>query len=529
MIKKLMMIACTIGILSVVSHTNASAETVFYKNNSGYAYKYDNEVGLKVKWLIGTEKDKSHTAAAGKKASYYVTSEGAEKVQYNLWYYDTKGNWVSTGWSGIVDSQKPYLITLPENEVLVEGLNKVSVWVKRAEVTNGKYKNESGSYDCYSYTGVIAEEGHDILNNNIAYKREPEKFILNNIDNPQDYEYKVMFYDSEKGVFSNGEYGTAEIDIPNHEVLINVHMRKKGSDASWDAYKLFAVDQVNIVGNSAGNINGPAMFGGLVASQGKYIYYSILAEDPRYSEYCKIYRVKKDGTDKQVLSETPGAYLNVVGDYIYYKDFGNRGSLTKMKIDGTEKEVLDSGASNITVIGDDIYYVNNGLYKIKTDGTNKVKLSDNIIHKLSVSGDYIYYRNGAVDRTIYRLKTDGTEETQIYNDMVDHVIPSGDWLYFTKVEGENEPGDASIYKMKIDGTEIQKLNDEQSTNINVDGEYIYYTTLNGLYKMKTDGTDKTKIERKYYAHEFYVISGDVYSTYTWSDFIYSYGLFKLSE
>ena len=51
--------------------------------------------------------------------------------------------------------------------------------------------------------------------------------------------------------------------------------------------------------------------------------------------------------------------------------------------------------THINVLGDWIYYVNNSddlhIYKIKTDGTGRKKLSDTFADYMTVVGDYIYY------------------------------------------------------------------------------------------------------------------------------------------
>jgi hypothetical protein len=65
------------------------------------------------------------------------------------------------------------------------------------------------------------------------------------------------------------------------------------------------------------------------------------------------------------------------------------------------------------------------LYKIKTDGTNKTKITDEYASYVNVSGDWIYYSNlNETERVLelYKIKTDGTNRTKINNDKVSFCV-----------------------------------------------------------------------------------------------------------
>ena len=84
-----------------------------------------------------------------------------------------------------------------------------------------------------------------------------------------------------------------------------------------------------------------------------------------------------DGTGRQLLVGAQISYINVVDDWIYYGIYGK------------------------------------GIYKIKTDGTDKTKISDDEPMFINISGDWLYYGTGSQEETI-KIKTDGTEK-QIVN------------------------------------------------------------------------------------------------------------------
>jgi hypothetical protein len=117
---------------------------------------------------------------------------------------------------------------------------------------------------------------------------------------------------------------------------------------------------------------------------------------------------------------------------------GGQGSMTG-EVLGVEAENLDyniygntsgniSNAGYAAQEGDWIYYFNLGvdgpaLYKIRTDGSGKMKLNSDVSTSINVVGDWIYYCKGrlydegiyTLNGPIYKIRTDGTEET-IIND-----------------------------------------------------------------------------------------------------------------
>jgi len=87
---------------------------------------------------------------------------------------------------------------------------------------------------------------------------------------------------------------------------------------------------------------------------------------------------------------------------------------------------------------------------------------------------------------------------------------SGDWVYYGG--GFSNSG---IYKIKTDGTGKKKLNDKTPAYINVVGNWIYFTWISdgsGIYKIKTDGTRETLILEGSYDNVT-VVGGWIYYRY----------------
>ena len=66
----------------------------------------------------------------------------------------------------------------------------------------------------------------------------------------------------------------------------------------------------------------------------------------------------------------------------------------------------------------------------------------------------------------------------------------GDWIYYC-----NSSDGHKIYKIRTDGTQRTKLNDDYSKDINVVGDWIYYENISDdeLYKVRTDGTQRIAV------------------------------------
>lgn len=215
-----------------------------------------------------------------------------------------------------------------------------------------------------------------------------------------------------------------------------------------------------------------------------------------------------------------GGWLAKQDDWIYYN---NGKGLYRIKTDGTERmQLCLDDAREINIIGESVYFVNNsGLKKINSNGEVETYIDpsdpaereqeieiylDNSAENVIVVGDWIYYitgREGASQYNWYlhKIKIDGTEKQLLCN--LEHGANSinvvGDWIYFAYGKGL-EIEDIGIYKIKTDGTMLQQISNNVTSEIIVMDDYIYfynsYTWHDegaGLYRMKTDGTEKQRL------------------------------------
>lgn len=179
------------------------------------------------------------------------------------------------------------------------------------------------------------------------------------------------------------------------------------------------------------------------------------------------------------------------GQWIYHGDYFG---LYKTSVSGAGKtKIFDKQASHINVVGDWIYFMNGyhlgGLYRVKNDGSGLMKLSQTDVYWLQVVGDWIYYLG---DGGLNRMKTDGTNRTRLTEDIVGssngHILVSEGWIYY-----KNDSQSGNLYKMRLDGSDKTKLDDTNIWFINVHQDWLYYGSSAGFYKMKKDGTHKVKV------------------------------------
>jgi hypothetical protein len=266
------------------------------------------------------------------------------------------------------------------------------------------------------------------------------------------------------------------------------------------------INEANVMGNSAGNIANV----GFAAIQGDWIYY--VNDNDGYS----IYKIRTDGTGRVKINDDSSRYLNVVGDWIYYSNIEGDSDLVgiikpdhgyniyKIRTDGSERIKLNNDLSKyLTVVDDWIYYTQaifNGekltadLYKIRVDGSNPTKLSDDIALDLNVVDDWIYYTNESDSHRIYKVRTDGSERTQItYDDDVHfNINVVGEWIYSNSmVRAEN------LIRIRTDSGEPSGFKGiRYAYDLNYANGWLYYYNRddnNSIYKVRIDGSEIIKV------------------------------------
>ncbi len=184
------------------------------------------------------------------------------------------------------------------------------------------------------------------------------------------------------------------------------------------------------------------------------------------SEYGRIFKIRTDGTGRQMVSGERIDEFNIAGGWIYYSG-------------STENDMFSSGSK---------------LYRMKPDGSANSRVGDMAIGRFIVLEDYIYYLTaGGDDPRLWKMKLDGTGAVKLTDEQVSSFNPRGGWIYYGNVTSEGM--ESELKKMKLDGTEATVINEDDPFVLNVHGDMLVYlsqkrnTRLKQII-MRSDGTGR---------------------------------------
>ena len=226
-------------------------------------------------------------------------------------------------------------------------------------------------------------------------------------------------------------------------------------------------------------------------------------------------KITGDALDGKNVTEIVGdgnnLYLNIgsiTSGYAIFRISLSNNTITKMTTDA---------GKNLTIIGSNLYYINNdlltsniygkGVYKVALNASGSLpgtKLVEKQVYSLAGDGNYLYYYNHA-DKHLMRYSVSGGTET----DVMAGFVPVDDTYVMGYAETKEYKGEI-YYVNPRDGGAIYKYNPATKGNFKViadacsdfwfDGEYMYYSTYvltnYDLYKreMKT-GADAVRVSK----------------------------------
>ncbi len=256
--------------------------------------------------------------------------------------------------------------------------------------------------------------------------------------------------------------------------------------------------------------------------------------------------MNEDGTcNQRIGDDTECAYINVVGDWIFYKckstDFKSMPGFTfydvaKIRIDGSERTKLwttysvtsiyirdrnlfytdtngylgvmnlETGQSTVYkdenyympyVDGDWIYYLDSynssnlygNLCKKHIGTAEKIQLTENKARKFSIYDGWVYYTD--FNFAIHRVRTDGTEDGLVFSDGYIRAFNISNGVIYANGGGIFKIGLADANYTKFDTVE----HIASDLHFTVTNNFIYYKAAadgihHKMYKIKKDGTEQ---------------------------------------
>lgn len=195
------------------------------------------------------------------------------------------------------------------------------------------------------------------------------------------------------------------------------------------------------------------------------------------------------------------------GEWIYYKDYSDNYALYRMKTDLSSKQkILSAEFSQLNVVGDWIYYTNMfdlaSIYRVKTDGTQGKKLVQGEVIELYILGNWMYFIERkqlpdatGVDDKLYKAKLDGSEKTRLGTEQIQFFVIYQDLIYYSNSDNNN-----SLWKMKMDGTAKTKVLAYENVNtFFIGGDKIYCQVANNkIVESSLDGTSSRVLVNETY-------------------------------
>jgi outer membrane protein assembly factor BamB len=271
------------------------------------------------------------------------------------------------------------------------------------------------------------------------------------------------------------------------------------------------------LGERRGNTTGNIANMGRVAQDGDWIYYTASIQETipwifgsEFLPINQMRRVRRNGrNDERLYAEIEiASFMNVMDGWIYFATFDG---MYKMRTDGTQLELIIDTPEMFNSVRDinlvdgwlffsrgvrSIHGIETYLYRMSTDGEIHERIENINASGINVVDGWIYYADVDENFAIYRIRPDGTERMRLSDNEAPRIIIVEDgWVYYA-----NNSDNMAIYKMRIDGTEHQmvlerEIHYETDENFNISDGWIYYSNCvsNGIYRVRTDGTERQRI------------------------------------
>ena len=234
------------------------------------------------------------------------------------------------------------------------------------------------------------------------------------------------------------------------------------------------------VGNSISNLQNQGM---VVTKENNY-YYKKLSKDKSY-----IYSLKKNKEEAEKLIKSDNSYLNSYKNYLYFiekNEETTKHNIIKLKHNGKKKEKLVEDVDNrqLLVANDWVYYFkDNVLYRIRINGKDIIKVSEDGILNYGINKDYIYYvYNNGEKNILARRKIEEKMFTNLVQNVSEDFEIIDNKIYFVeqKYNQTEYTYNYALYRVKLNGEGKRKIADlpKDLKNVNILEDKVFYTIQN---------------------------------------------------
>ncbi|RLL82219.1 DUF5050 domain-containing protein [Mesotoga sp. BH458_6_3_2_1] len=283
---------------------------------------------------------------------------------------------------------------------------------------------------------------------------------------------------------------------------------------STDLFKGFPVAKDYLEKAEGNDMSGDGMNLGDISQSGEQIF---------FVEKNRLYTINIDWTNRREVTNSPVSSIFLSGDWIYFTNDRDVSNLYRMRKDGSEQMKLsEDNVAHFYVLGDHIAYSTKKtlaefneikkealntedatvesdvgtLYMMKTDGSEKIALCKVSLEpgRVMISEEWIYFEDY---QKLCKIRIDGSDYTLISERGRLGFVEDG-WVYFVSVLDPETRAydDLEICRMKKDGSETTVLSSVNKVSSSCfDNGWFYYVlhSEKGLYRMRPDGSEREKL------------------------------------
>lgn len=234
--------------------------------------------------------------------------------------------------------------------------------------------------------------------------------------------------------------------------------------------------------------------GGEVVTDDEYIY--------MINDNAQIIQMEAGFKNQRILYNGNCSYLQIEGQYLYFKDDDIGGYVVKYDLQNNTYE---------TIIETDVYYLfvteqfafyqcdidNESIYSYNLETKENIKINDEASYNIQIVDNVIYYSTAL---TVEKIDLNSGNKTTVLNELVYNFICDKDILYYISDE------DGCIYSYDLNNETTTRLNRELTFEMVVLNDEIYYINRNKeIINMKKDGTDNQWVNLDVKASSIYVL------------------------
>lgn len=221
---------------------------------------------------------------------------------------------------------------------------------------------------------------------------------------------------------------------------------------------------------------------------------------------------------KGIANNFNGGYLDQDNEWIYYcNPLDDNAGIYRIKKDLSDRvKLFDKNASNISTYMDWMFFSENStIYRMKKDGTEIKKLitldPEVSIYEMNIYDNWVYYTDDLPYGNLYKITIEGSSNIKLADNAPRYINIFDNNIYYA---GEYEVDECGVYRIDLDGNNRVKLSSRDIECLNVYNGSLYFTNgVNryGLYNISINEEIETVVSNEKVAY-LNIIEDRVYYT-----------------